>query len=69
MPEQVDPPGSDHVHIPIAFPVIKIDAFRPLNQYGRSRFVVLVLGAWVPDMMKVANQIRFDFRTHEKISL
>jgi hypothetical protein len=51
--EEIDPPGGNPVDISFPFEVDKMDSLSPLDGDGREEFMVLLLGAGMPDVFSV----------------
>src|SRR5690606_5316536 len=51
--EEVDPPGADRIDVAVALKVVQPNPFAPFDGDHRKGFMVLHLGAGVPDGFEV----------------
>jgi hypothetical protein len=57
VPEQVNPPGGNDIHIPLPILIHKVYPLPFFNMERRYRLVVLHLSARMPDIFEVAIQV------------
>jgi hypothetical protein len=54
MPEDIHPPGTDCIQIPVAFEIFDPDALARFDGDQRHRFVILHLAARMPEYSQIA---------------
>lgn len=53
VPEQVAPPGADHVQIALPVHVVQVDSLPAFDHDGGQRFIVFHLGTGMPDVFQI----------------